>query len=369
MCLHDSISFGKDHDNNEDDIHSPLLTRSSADEPRTSRYMPTVVILGGAMLTSATVTMFSLYFPFWLAPEAATKTYHLAFYQYHNPELHHFDTTAWTYGTDYGLAVVMIFYCWTLYRQKKTQSLSPASCCNNKSGTLCQHIWGLLLGYAASTMAGGLAHQNYTLREQRNSWHFRLLWTICVGTVTFASTPMGSIATEIATQVQPHTTLVTLPQIPHLFWKVHGVVTTIVCAFGWFSYQRPACDIFIAGITQFPSSFYLSMTLFQITQDPALSAFFFRRPRTTLWMGIFAFIANAPLLPLYLLLVQYTNWSLAQVNTFLHAWLLVTWSLQAISLHGVQEAMAAMHQKSPGKTVAMVTHDVSLAQHSDKKDS
>jgi hypothetical protein len=339
--------------------HHRLTMLSTKEHP--TKNMPTEVltlaVLCGAMLTSASVTLFSLYFPFWLAPEAATKTYNLAFYEYHNPELHHFDTSAWTYGTDYGLAAVMIFFSWTLLQQKRRQHVS----CN--TSTLCQHIWGLLLGYAASTTAGALAHQYYVIREERNSWHFRLLWTVCVGTVTFASTPMGSIATEMARQFQPHTTCVKLPQIPELFWKVHGIVTTLVCAFGWFSYQRPACDIFIAGITQFPSSFYMMYVLFQITRDPAMAAFI--RP-TTVWMGILAFIANAPLLPLYPLLVQYTDWSLAQVNTFLHAWLLITWSLQAVSLHSVQKAIASLHQK-PTKAVPIVARAMAVA-NSDKKE-
>jgi hypothetical protein len=356
MCLHDTLSHDKDNVS-----HQPLAMIIASSKEDSVQQMPTLVVLGGAMLTSASVTLFSLYFPFWLAPQAAAKTYHLAFYEYRHPELHHFDTTAWTYGTDYGLAAVMIYLCGTLYRQKQKQKqhVSCTGTCN--TSTLCQHIWGLLLGYAASTIAGALAHQHYLFREQRNSWHFRLLWTVCVGTVTFASTPMGSIATEIAQQFQPHTAMVRLPQIPQLFWKVHGIVTTIVCAFGWFSYQRPACDIFIAGITQFPSSFYIMLILFQISRDPVIAAFI--RP-TTLWMGILAFIANAPLLPIYPLLVQYTNWSLAQVNTFLHAWLLLTWSLQAISLFRVQKAIAAWNQK-PAKAIPAVVGVAPV----DKKDS
>jgi hypothetical protein len=354
------VPSSPDLKNNDGDASHHQLTMSSTKE-HPIKDMPTIstfAVLCGAMLTSAAVTLFSLYFPFWLAPEAATKTYNLAFYEYHNPELHHFDVTAWTYGTDYGLAAVMIFFSWTLLKQKQRQHVS----CN--TSLLCQHIWGLLLGYAASTTAGALAHQYYVLREQRNTWHFRLLWTICVGTVTFASTPMGSIATEMARQVQPHTsTGIQIPQIPELFWKVHGIVTTLVCAFGWFSYQRPACDIFIAGITQFPSSFYVMFTLFQVARDPAMAAFL--RP-STLWMGIVAFIANAPLLPLYPLLVQYTDWSLAKVNTFLHAWLLITWSLQAISLHSIQKAIASLQQRPP-KAVPIVARGIAVAS-SDKKE-
>jgi hypothetical protein len=44
------------------------------------------------------------------------------------------------------------------------------------------------------------------------------------------------------------------------------------------------------------------------------------------------FIGNAPLLPLYPLLVQYTDMSLAGINTLLHSWLMAMWGMQGISL-------------------------------------
>ncbi|CAB9527979.1 expressed unknown protein [Seminavis robusta] len=300
-----------------------------------------VTLVASALLTSCIVTLFSLYFPFWLAPQAAKKTYNLAFYQYNQDALHHFDTTAWTYGTDYGLATVMVYFSYKLYRQIQRQQPSTAP------SRFCQHSWGLLLGYAASTTAGAVAHQYYATRQDRNTWHFRLLWTICVGTVTYASAPMGSIASEMARQFQPHmttSTLLTRYVIPETFWKVFGIVTTAVCAFGWFSYQRPACDIFIAGITQFPSSFYVIAAIFQIGRDPAVAAFV---TPTMQWMGMLAFIGNAPLLPLYPLLVQYTDWSLANVNTFLHTWLFVTWSMQAMTVINMEKAMADLQHRPP----------------------
>ena len=44
------------------------------------------------------------------------------------------------------------------------------------------------------------------------------------------------------------------------------------------------------------------------------------------------FIGNAPLLPMYPVLVQYSGMSLAGINTLLHAWLMVMWGMQGISL-------------------------------------
>lgn len=49
-------------------------------------------------------------------------------------------------------------------------------------------------------------------------------------------------------------------------------------------------------------------------------------------MYYIGFIGNAPLLPLYPLLVQYTDWTLASINTLLHSWLLVMWGMQGLSL-------------------------------------
>jgi len=330
-------------------------------------------------LTSAITTLFSLYFPFWLAPQAAAATYDLAFYNYvQEGVLHHFDTTVWTYGTDYGLAVVMLYFSWTLYASKPTcgQVQEHAVELDNR---LCRRIWGLLLGYAVSVTAGAISHQFYTDMTMRNTWHFRLLWTICVGTVTLASLSMGCIGCEMARQFQPHTGGVSLPFVPELFWKTFGLVTTAVCAFGWFSYQRPACDIFIAGITQFPSSFYMITVLWQAgvsnggmtnmtsatnkNNQASTTTTTTTTSRTPLclylrpfyqWMGMLSFIMNAPLLPLYPLLVQYTNWSLATVNTFLHTWLLITWSMQAISLRHVRHALL-MTQQRPYKAVPIAT--------------
>jgi hypothetical protein len=44
------------------------------------------------------------------------------------------------------------------------------------------------------------------------------------------------------------------------------------------------------------------------------------------------FIGNAPLLPMYPLLVQYTQMTLAGINTLLHSWLMIMWGMQGLSL-------------------------------------
>lgn len=269
-------------------------------------------------VASVAVVIFSIYFPFLLAPWAASETYHYAFYQY-DAAYSHFDNTAWTYGTDYFLALCMGLLVWSIRTDRAISSV---------------HAWrsrGLLLCYLFSVLAGGLAHQFYTTLEHRNSLTFRILWTICVGTVTAASGFMGAIGTELVHH-DHHRGLDLLPDIPAWFWVAFGAVTTGVCVAGGMSFQRPACDIFIAGITQSPSTFYMmAIFCFGLPTHPI--------PKWTRVAGFVGFILNAPLLPMYPLLVQYTDWTLGSVNMLLHSWLLVTWALQGIALRRVEMAM------------------------------
>jgi hypothetical protein len=283
----------------------------------------------GAMLTA-----FGLWFPFALAPEAAIKTYDWAFYNY-DASLSHFDNTAWTYGTDYTLTAVMAIGAASIMWYSQA----------GVSDRLCRHSAGLLMGYCISVLAGGYCHQNYTTLESRNSLSFRLLWTICVGTVTAASGFMGCSGTEVIRQFQKQPNcnplLLRIPLIPESFWWALGTFVTAVCAYGGMSFQRPACDIFIAGITQAPSTFYL-MTFFMTVEHP-------KAKLSARILGTIGFILNAPLLPMYPLLIQYTDWSLASVNTLLHTWLCVAWSLQGYSLrHMIQALVEIRDEKKQG---------------------
>lgn len=304
----------------------------SVDEKMGSPSSNLLASIVSGCIAGALVTGFAVWFPFALAPVAASKTYFWAFYQYEDG-LSYFDNTAWTYGTDYGLAVVMALLSASILRYSRP----------NVSDSLCNRSAGLLLGYCISVIAGGYCHQFYTTLEDRNSWSFRMLWTICVGTVSAASGCMGSSGTEVIRkfQQQPNCnpTLLRIPVIPESFWWAFGTLVTAVCAWGGMSFQRPACDIFIAGITQFPSTFYLMVFFFTVEHPKAeLSARI---------LGVIGFILNAPLLPMYPLLIQYTDWSLASVNTLLHCWLCVAWSLQGYSLrHMIQVLVATQDEEA-----------------------
>lgn len=273
--------------------------------------------LGGILLAFATV-LFSLWFPFVLTPQAASKTYLPAFYHY-DPSTSHFDNSAWTYGTDYFLAVVMSVLAYSLI----TSSTSP------QTRALRVRSAGLLLCYAVSVTAGGWTHQYYTTLDDQNTLKFRLLWTLCVGTVTAAGGFMGLCATEVSSNFASQV----VPRIPQALWVGFGVGTTLVCTLGGISFQRPACDIFVAGTTQAPPTFFL-MGVVACTMMGRSSARPSSCPIKFVYkvVGLVGFILNAPLLPSYSLLIQYTDWSEAVVNTLLHSVLLVSWTMQALSL-------------------------------------
>jgi uncharacterized membrane protein YhaH (DUF805 family) len=283
-------------------------------------------IVSGFIL-ACSVSFFAFYFPFMLAPEAASKTFQLAFYEY-KESISHFDNTIWTYGTDYGLATVMTILAISIMR-----------CDNEKvSYTVRWRSAGLLLLYAASTLAGGIAHHNFTTFDSRLTWSFRFIWTICVGTVCAASCFMGSIVTDLARQYKG---MGPVPIIHEKFWFAYGLTTTIICIYGGMSYQRPACDIFIAGTTQLPSTIYMMVLVALHLDNPRLSNI--RRKYRAI--GFVGFILNAPLLPAYPLLVQYTDLSLASVNTILHTNLLLAWSMQGISLRHLSVTLGQIKHK------------------------
>lgn len=103
-------------------------------------------------------------------------------------------------------------------------------------------------------------------------------------------------------------------------WIVWGYVLLMVITLGGLSCVRPACDIFLAGITQSIPVFYLQFCLYQTT-------YYFK----TLSFSIFGLlfvgvIFNAPLIVLYPHLLE--MFGAAITNVFLHATLLISWGGQ-----------------------------------------
>mmetsp|Transcript_67397 Transcript_67397/g.115774 ORF Transcript_67397/g.115774 Transcript_67397/m.115774 type:complete len:413 (+) Transcript_67397:55-1293(+) len=109
-----------------------------------------------------------------------------------------FDNSFATYGTDYLLGIFMLWGVYTLHRDALPSPIRTHASC-------------LLLLYAASVLSGGLAHHFFLSPEgdhssllspesatNTNTWPFRVLWTICVGTVCGAGGVQGSLAVAMA---------------------------------------------------------------------------------------------------------------------------------------------------------------------------
>ena len=289
-------------------------------------------VLSAAFLSVA-VLEFSLWFPFVLPglTTAAADTYIPAFFVY-DEEHTKFDNTPWTYNTDYLLTIVMsilAIQC-ILARSDNDQKNQRSLCLRLCSASL-------LICYAISTLAGAWAHQHFTSVESLNTTRFRIFWFVCVGNVSFASCYMGLIGRE----VQRHFGVTgAVPMGPWWFWPAYGCYMALTCGLGYISFKRPACDIFIAGGTQYPSTFFClgalgfrkwpqqnskKITVGKETSIELVKPMY----RAMYYIG---FISNAPLLPIYPILVQYTDMTLGGVNAFLHTWLLVAWGMQGISL-------------------------------------
>jgi len=284
-------------------------------------------ILSG-VLHGVVWSVFALNFPIILSGrEVGDKIYPKASYEY-DPSVSLFDNTIWTYGTDYGLATIMMSFAFWILRTSNDSE-------RNEHKRLARVSASMLILYAISTGAGAIAHHNYLTVESRNSLTFRLLWTICVGTVYLAPISMGMIGNECLRIFQPRANcpplLRSMPRLTDIYWILYGTVGTVACALGYMSHQRPACDIFIAGITQTPCTFYC-MGFLYLVEHPGIT-------KTMKIYGNVGFIMNAFLLPLYPILVLNLGWSLAATNTLLHANLCVAWSLQGLVLQRVVKSL------------------------------
>ena len=273
------------------------------------------------LLVGVAVCAFAVTFPLYLFPTAAVPTYQAAGYVYEAAKESHFDNTAWTYSTDYLIAIAMVYQ---MLRFPRVTSNNAVLTWRSKA---------LLASYAASVVCGGVCHQYYTALEQRNTWHFRVLWTCCVGSVTAGVAMLGAIATELVRQDEI-LGLAFVPALPGWFWCGVGTTTTAACAAGYFSYQRPACDIFVAGVAQSIPTFYLMATLWRGL--PTFASI----DRWTRVAGLIAFIMMSATLPSYPLAVQYSGWSLGTVNALLHVWLCAAWSAQGVTLRRIATALA-----------------------------
>jgi len=161
--------------------------------------------------------------------------------------------------------------------------------------------------------------------------------------------------------------------VDDVLWTIYGAYLTWVCMRGDMSYTRPACDIFVAGTSQFVPTVYCVLVALSIrwtdatpymegqllsspaptptnaptqyqkcTQkldNPASVSMAHSIRRGSRYMFYIGFFLNAPLLPSYPCFVQYTSLSLGVVNALLHMNLTLAWGMQALSLRQFCKAL------------------------------
>jgi len=247
---------------------------------------------------------------YWIPKIMDPELYVLAYFNYN--ENIRFDHTIWTYGTDYGITVWMIIavVCtwWRCY-----------------SSALRNRGIGLFTCYAVSVLAGGLCHQFFISFEAVSSTQFRLLWTVCVGSVAVAGGFMGSYGSNLARAVGGPAI-----SVPEWFWFAFSTTMLVTTCCGGFSCEQPACDIFLAGVTQFIPSIYISLVLF--TRSEAYIT------RNMLIATTIGFWLNSVLLPFYSLALKW-GLELSTINTMLHACLTVAWGCQFVCLCWICETI------------------------------
>jgi len=235
-----------------------------------------------------------------------------------------------TIGTDYGLAVAMFLPALHLLRSspQSSRDLSlPAAC--------------LLLLYSLSVITGGACHHSFTTLESMNTATFRALWTVCVGSVTAAGAFLGICGSALAkVSSESPNRLFRVLIVPRWWWYLYGGALTALVAAGRFSMERPAADIFLAGITQTPPTVYTVVAM-------ASNSWGAGTLKARLQLAVGSFL-NAPLLPLYGILVR-RGLPLGVVNTILHCNLLLAWGLQAMGYISFSDDVLARKIKAGKK--------------------
>jgi len=300
------------------------------------------------VLVTAAMKEFSVFFP-QVISEASRKTFMHASYKYDAVNTF-FDNTIWTWGTDYALTVLMLYggiRCLVATQYTAGESNHDAT------RRLRFLSMVLLIGYSMSVFCGGFAHQFYDTLESLQTRSFHILWSLCVGNVTFAGAFMGMIGAEVCRKINKTADkdkiLFRVPIVPDWAWILYGGFMTYCCATGEFSCKRPACDIFIAGITQLVPSMYCEMVM--LSRKWSDACMFEAKSKSSSsdnvadgieanyrCMYYIGFILNCHLLFFYPLAVQYTSISLGILNSLLHLNLCLAWGMQAISLHHICKA-------------------------------
>ena len=118
--------------------------------------------------------------------------------------------------------------------------------------------------YAISVTAGGISHQFFNSLDKMNTLTFRLMWSVVVGTVTAAGGFIGSIGSAFAKMARgSEDKRFKVVVVPSWWWAVWSVFLTSLVFGGVLSMERPAADIFLAGVTQTAPTCYMVVCAFR----------------------------------------------------------------------------------------------------------
>merc|ERR1740129_2434646 len=96
------------------------------------------------------------------------------------------------------------------------------------------------------------------------------------------------------------------------------------------SYQRPACDTFIAGSTQTVPTFYniwIMYHIYSLKQQQATKEIVSKHSIQQYLKYSVSYLLNAPPLPIYTQLLH-AQIATSIINTYLHSNLFITWNCQ-----------------------------------------
>ena len=163
-----------------------------------------------------------------------------------------FDTTVYTWGTDYMISASLAFFVWRL-----------------KGSPLQQYSISIVSANALSTLIGGAAHQLAGIAESRvffmNSSLFRCLWFMCISCVVLGGMAQGIMGSQLARSISVSSAF----RISERIWIAIYFVAVAWVYFGGISHTRPAFDIFIAGAIQAPGCVYLFWNTFLCNSNKA----------------------------------------------------------------------------------------------------
>mmetsp|Transcript_1881 Transcript_1881/g.4348 ORF Transcript_1881/g.4348 Transcript_1881/m.4348 type:complete len:291 (-) Transcript_1881:195-1067(-) len=224
-----------------------------------------------------------------------------------------FDTTWWTWLTDYAVAAMCAFMAWRL--------------------ATCSGDWGvkwpgmaLMLAYSIPTLLGGMVHQaaGHWGVEALNSGLLGWGWVFTSAMVGLQGGVMLFIARGyLVNQTRLRFPLLVLSN--EACWA-HTVLVVLGVLAGVFRCTRPAADIFLLGVTQAWPVMYVMAALASGTTACSF---------TSAWCaGSFALLS--PTILIYPLLVD-AGFVVGHINCFLHAVIFVAWFGQGLGVLRVAE--------------------------------